>query len=623
MCGILGFASVRGGVDRDWLQNGLHAMKHRGPDDSGIWCSNDGLVGLGHVRLSIVDLSSLGHQPMLDKESGLAIVFNGEIYNFKKLRRELELKGYTFRSGTDTEVILVAYREWGRDCIHRFVGMFAFAIYDSRLKQLFLARDRVGEKPLYYSLEDGVFRFSSELKGLFADRSFVRRVDLGSLDCYLGTGYAPPQSCLVKAVKKLPPAHQLVFDLETGRGVPQRYWQVPEEKQFPNSETYDERMLVDELEGLLGDAITNQVIADVPVGVLLSGGLDSSLVTTLASRATSRITAFTVRFPSFLKFDETSYARLIAKHAGVCHVELNAGDVDPSIMFQLARIFDEPVVDSSMIPTYLICTEVRKECTVVLGGDGGDELFGGYPHYQRILWLKKYMSWFPSQGKSWIAKRGGQILPVGFKGRNWLQGLDTNLDFSVPQVTCCLDVSSRALLFADVEQWGPVSEEIWRQRVPKESDLLRRAMRMDFENYLPEDLLVKIDRASMANSLEMRSPLLDHRLVEFAFGSVPSHRKIDKRGRKLLLKELGHRILPKQFDYARKQGFSIPLNAWLTNGKWKSFFREVLFDADQHYFNRNAVAKLFEGQDRGRGNAERLFALVLFELWRREYKIAL
>jgi asparagine synthase (glutamine-hydrolysing) len=623
MCGIVGIASRTSVIDRVWLIAGRDLLRHRGPDDLGEWWSSDGGVGLGHRRLAVIDLSPAGHQPMQDVSGELCIVYNGEIYNFADLRRELADRGHAFRSHSDTEVILAAYREWGMDCLSRLIGMFAFALYDGRQRQLFMARDRAGEKPLFYALSNGTLRFASELKALMADPTLARRIDPEALDCYLAMGFVPGERCMLQGVKKLPPAHALLFDLEGGQSRLWRYWQLPELDGAASGGQVAEADLLDELEVLLEDAVRRQLVSDVPIGVLLSGGVDSSLVTALAVRATPKLKTFTIGFPSFGGHDETEHARLIAQHFDTEHAELEASESSVELLPLLARQFDEPLVDSSMIPTYLVSRLIREHCTVALGGDGGDELFAGYPHYNRLLWLQQKFGRIPLNARISVAKLAEALLPVGFKGGNWIQALQVDLQLGLPLVASFFDRRTRRCLMAGQGNWDLAAESIREQRIPHTADLLQRATRMDFENYLAEDLLVKVDRASMLNSLEVRAPLLDYRLIEFAFRKVPSQLKATATSRKLLLKKLTARLLPPEFDRHRKQGFSIPLASWLQSGSWRSFFRDVLLGSASPLFSRKVVSSLLGGQAKGRANSERLFALVMFELWRREYRVSI
>jgi asparagine synthase (glutamine-hydrolysing) len=621
MCGIVGVASPTPVEDREWLAAGRDTMSHRGPDDAGEWWSDDRRVGFGHRRLSILDLSPGGHQPMQDAGGTLTIVFNGEIYNHGELRAELQAAGHAFHTQSDTEVVLAAYRAWGADCLARLNGMFAIALHDRARGTVLLARDRAGEKPLFYTMVDGALRFASELKALLADGALPRRVDRVALDCYLAGGFVPGDRCILDGVHKLPPAHAMLFDVRAGSARVWRYWTLPHPEVRGAGDAADPVALLDELESLLADAVRRQLVADVPVGVLLSGGMDSSLVTAMAVRAASRVKTFTVRFPGHARHDETAHARLVADHFGTDHLELDAGETTVELLPQLARQFDEPIVDSSMIPTFLVSRLTRAHCTVALGGDGGDELFGGYEHYSRLLWLHRRARRVPRPVRAAVGALSGRALPVGVRGRNWLQALAADFDRGVPTIASYFDLATRRRLLRRHARWPLHAESVREARAATVGDLLDRATRVDFENYLAEDILVKVDRASMLASLEVRAPMLDHRIIEFAFGKVPSHLKATATGRKLLLRRLAQRVLPPAFDQQRKQGFSIPLASWLESGPWQRFFADVLLDEGQTTFDRDTVQGLLAGQARGRNNGERLFALVMFELWRREYGV--
>lgn len=622
MCGLVGVASSLTIADRTGLATGCNAITHRGPDDAGEWWSSDGRVGFAHRRLAIVDLSPAGHQPMLDEARGLAIIFNGEIYNFVELRAELAQRGYAFRSQSDTEVLLAAYGVWGIECLAHFNGMFAFALYDAHRQTVFLARDRAGEKPLFYHYASGTLRFASELKALLADGTLPRQVDPTALECYLAMGYVPGDRCMLQGFHKLPPAHAMQFSVVSGELGVWRYWQLPQQFECEK----DECELVDDLERLLEDSVRRQLVADVPVGVLLSGGVDSSLTTAMAVRATDKVRTFTVRFPGFGNYDETEHARLIARHFGTEHIELDAEAAGVDLLPLLARQFDEPTVDSSMIPTYLLSKLVRQHCTVALGGDGGDELFGGYGHYSQMLWMESKISCVPFPVRKQLAEAAG-LLPLGFKGRSRIQSYGAYFLSGVPLGANFFDVASRGALLSQgllATRPNRVSpESIWQERASQSGDLLQRATRADFENYLAEDILVKVDRASMLNSLEIRAPWLDLPLIEFAFAKVPSRLKTTQTHRKILPKLLAKRLLPESFDLKRKQGFSIPLAAWLQRKEWSGFFKDVLLSSNGEFFDKKFVGRLLAGQERGRSNSERLFSLVLFELWRHEYQVSL
>jgi len=625
MCGLVGIAATQHIENTGWLASGASTLAHRGPDDRGEWWSPNGRVGLAHCRLAIIDLSDHAHQPMQDTSENYTVVFNGEIYNYRELRRELVAYGYQFYTQSDTEVLLIAYRHWGYDCIKHLNGMFAFALYDRPCQRLFIARDRAGEKPLFYSLNKGELRFASELKALLIDSSMPRQIDPTGLDCYLAMGFVPGDHCILQGYKKLPPAHCLSFDLNSGEITLWSTWSLPP---LHDSVSESEPLLSDlvsELEQLLEASVARQMTADVPVGVLLSGGLDSSLITAMAARHSDKVKTFTIGFPGHGKMDETEHARLIAKHFNTDHVELMAEPGTADLIPMLAKQFDEPVSDSSMIPTFLVSRLVREHCTVALGGDGGDELFGGYDHYSRYLWMQKKLSFVPHWVRRLVASTSHNLLPVGARGRTYLQDLGVNFDSGLPEyITGFFDAPTRLSLLRNTGLTPEIasSSNVFAQRIPEEADLIQRATRMDFANYLADDLLVKVDRASMLNSLEIRAPMLDRELIEFAFGSVPSQAKVLNGNKKILLKKLASKVLPPEFDQSRKQGFSIPLGDWLSRGPFRDLFYDVLL-SQKCIFDRSTVKSLLKGQDKGRYNSERLFALVLFELWRDQYNVTL
>lgn len=620
MCGIVGSASITPQQSRDWLAIAAVEIRHRGPDAKGEWWSQCRKVGMAHRRLSIVDLSESASQPMHLKERGLTIVFNGEIYNHKVLRRELESIGYTFNTSSDTEVLLVSYAHWGMDCLEKLNGMFSFALFDATKNIVVIARDRSGEKPLFYTLKDGVLYFSSELKALVVNDEIAAIVDRDSLDCYLYMGYVPGDMCILKGFNKLKAGHALTFCLNTGALDISQYWSLP---------SYcDTKLSVDELEHelelLLTDAVKRQLIADVPVGILLSGGVDSSLVTALAASQINKVKTFNISFPGYANNDEAVHARNVASHFGTDHIELSASSSSVDQLPLLVKQFDEPMADTSMFPTWLVCGLVKNYCKVALGGDGGDELFGGYSHYSRLLAMRKLQSRIPQSIRGQLSSIVKSIMPVGMRGRNYVDSFGIDLDRELPLIVSFFDFNLRQQLMSDIEgyQRSLVAEKLFKSRLPNQSDLIQRATRVDFENYLAEDILVKIDRVSMMHSLEMRAPLLDYKVVEFAFGKVPSALKANQHERKILLKRVAKKYLPANFELNRKQGFSIPLRDWLIAGPYRELFWDVLLNKNC-VFNRSAVEKLLRNQDRGYNNGERLFSLVLFELWRKEYNVSM
>jgi len=387
MCGIVGQAFHEAQCNPEVLRVMRDSMAHRGPDHAGEWYSPDFRIGLAHRRLAIIDLSPRGQQPMHDGSGKLVIVFNGEIYNFLDLRKRLEKMGHSFRSNSDTEVILEAYREWGTDCLREINGMFAFCIYDDHKGIFFLARDRAGEKPLYYRYSDKQFSFASELKAIMADPGTPRKLNLEALNFYLAYGYVPCPMSILHGVEKLPQAHAMIYDIPKGTLRRWKYWDLPETVVNNNVSIED---LCSEFKSLLQDSIRRQMVSDVPLGVLLSGGCDSSLVTALASEVSRKpLRTFTVTFPGHKEYDEASFARIVADHFGTEHVEIVVDETSVGQVEELATQFDEPLADHAIIPTYLISRAIRQHATVALSGDGGDELFGGYPHYASVLRLER------------------------------------------------------------------------------------------------------------------------------------------------------------------------------------------------------------------------------------------
>ena len=619
MCGIVGVASSRGERVPELVRM-RDALTHRGPDDGGEWASADHRVALAHRRLSIIDLSAAGHQPMLDESGGIALTFNGEIYNFQDLRDELHAAGHRFRSASDTEVIIESYRRWGIDCVRRFNGMFAFGLYDAAEQRIMLARDRAGEKPLFYTHANGTLRFASELKAFMADPSFARELDPEAFDCYLAYGYVPKDRCILRGVRKLPQGHVLVYDVARDVCRTDAYWRLPS----PPSGSPPAGQLVDELEQLLLDAVRRQLVADVPVGILLSGGIDSSLITAMAARAaTRRVKTFTVSFPGHGSYDEGPFARMVADHFGTDHAELVGEAPGVDLLPVLARQYDEPIADSSIVPTYLVSRLIRQHATVALGGDGGDELFGGYPHYSWVQWQGRVRGLVPRPLRRAAAAFAGAAVPVGVRGRNYIIGATEDAGHGIAHVNVYFDRWTRRRLLAGPPNRIPqVAERVRTNGFGAGHSLLRRAAEADFTTTMCDGYLVKVDRASMLNSLEIRAPWLDYRLIEFAFGRVPDHLRATAQQRKILPRMLARKLLPPALDLKRKQGFSIPLATWLT-GSWGTFVEDVLREADPGLFDQRAIQALLAGQRKGRANAARLFCLTMFELWRREYRIVL
>lgn len=582
----------------------------RGPDDSGVWVSSDGRVGLGHRRLAILDLSAAGHQPMLGDSNRLAIVFNGEVYNFTVLRSELEKLGYQFRSGSDTEVVLAAYQEWGEHCVSRFNGMFALAIYDQGDNEtgpsLFFARDRAGKKPFYYLHQGKHFQFASELKAIDGGSG----LDTEALNYYLALGYVPGELCLAKGVKKLPAAHAARLDLNTAKLRVWKYWSLPENTATGHEHGDD---LANDVESLLMDSVKLRLASDVPLGVLLSGGLDSSLVVAAAARQLSQpVKTFTISLPG-TRYDEAPFAERVADYYATDHHVLEVSKPSIDFLDELGSFVDEPIADSSLIPAFMVSKLTRKHVTVVLGGDGGDELFGGYTDYPTSLADQRRFGWLPTP----VLKAAGRLagrLPAGVKGRNRLGSLQGGPLQQMIWGSPYFDVALRRRIFtpSQLQELGTELDapERWLLRLfQKGRDPVDSMTRTHFGSILPDDFLVKVDRASMANSLEMRSPFLDYRLVEYAFARIPSNWKVQGAETRRIQRILAKRLLPPDLDTNRKQGFSIPMDAWLRQDGCRRVEDAIEYLPES--IARKEVHNLIAGQMRGRANGSRLFALIM------------
>jgi asparagine synthase (glutamine-hydrolysing) len=616
MCGIIGAISSKKLIDRAELQRAADAIKHRGPDAEGIWFSDDGCIGLAHRRLSVIDLQASANQPMISEDKSAVIVFNGEIYNFLFLKQQLTTAGIQFKTNSDTEVLLAAYQYWGKACVEKLDGMFAFAIMDLKRKELFLARDRAGEKPLYFVHKGNHFLFASEVKSLFSFSSFQKKINFPSLEYAMMFGYIPSGKSIFEDVCKLLPGEYASYHTESGELIRQQYWRM---KYHPQAKYKNEEEWIHECEYLLEKSVKQQLFADVPVGILLSGGIDSSLITALASRSSNKLKTFTVTFPGEGKFDETKYARSIANHFSTQHHEIVSDDITPTILPKLAAQFDEPMFDSSAIPAYYVTKVVRKHCTVALGGDGADEVFGGYKSNIQALRFSKYAGLLKLTGIQNLSKYLLHHLSEGYKGKYLLSYLSADYQDGVPMMGNYFGSDSISILLGRDLTSDISGYQLRKSQIASNTDLLFRCMMLDFEQYLPEDILVKMDRTSMINSLEIRSPFLSLAILSFS-ASIPNELKADKHSSKILLRKLAKKILPKEFDLNRKQGFSIPLKKWLHEKEWNSFFKEILLDQGCT-MDTKLIQRLFTDHASGRSNNERLYALVMLELWRKHYDI--
>lgn len=561
---------------------------------------------------------------MADDTGQVRITFNGEIYNFQEVARELETKGYRFKSRTDTEVILYAYREWDTDCLRKFNGMFAFAVYDDRKKVLFLARDRVGKKPLYYIHRGGEFLFASEIKALALEPGFDREINLDALSYFLTYGYIPGEMCIFSGVRKLPSAHALTYSLDTGEIKRWRYWQVPPEDTGAGT---NEDQVLEELEALLEDSVRLRMISDVPLGVFLSGGVDSSLVTALMAKISDRpVKTFSVGFED-QAFNELPHARIVADHFRTEHTEILVKPDFFNILPKLCVMYDEPFADNSMIPTYYVSRETRKYVTVALAGDGGDELFGGYTTYLAGKGIEALTGVLPRCVRSSLAA-AGRRLPEKWRWKRHLErlsldGMETFLEMAGHPYFHSgykAQVLSRDIIdLLGARLYMPETQRLAALRSENRT-LVNNLEYHDFMTYLPDDILVKVDRASMLNSLEVRAPLLDYRIAELALGRIPPALKIRGTNKKYLLKKMAAKLLPPRLNIHRKQGFAVPVSRWF-RGPLYAKARETLLGRDSRFLDRNAVARLLDEHRDGVDHGGRLFVLMVFMLWAQTYDL--
>ena len=552
MCGIAGYVVAPGGTPPDTrIGEAMNdVIRHRGPDDGGVYC--DGRALLGMRRLSIIDLHS-GHQPIGNADGSVQLVFNGEIYNYRELRAELIARGHGFRTQSDSEVIVQAYEAWGEACFERLHGMFAIALWDTRNQTLLLARDRFGEKPLYVARQDGRLLFASELKSLLQVPGFRANVDREALRGYIAFGYVPSPRSIFDDVTKLAPGHYLRY--RDGQATTHRYYKLS----FEPKTTLNEAEAQEELARLLDQAVASRLVSDVPFGAFLSGGLDSSVVVALMARNMSQpVKTFSIGFRE-AAFNELDDARLVARHIGTEHHELMVEPDAVALLNTLVWHLDEPFADASALPTYLVAKLAREHVKMALSGDAGDETFAGYSRYQRYLNLHRLGAAKPLAAA--VASTAGHVLTGSHRRR--LLRIAESLRLPFPDnylsvVALTRAERAQALLGEPGSHYGNLAAA-YADDLPREP--LDRIVAIDFGSYLADDILVKVDRMTMANSLESRAPLLDHRLVDFA-ASLPAHMRIRGGRGKHLLRTTAARWLPPETLVKRKQGFGVPLADW-------------------------------------------------------------
>lgn len=614
MCGICGYYSKRK-IDSSELRKMNDTMYHRGPNDAGIWeeCSEHYAIGLAQRRLSILDLSELGHQPMLSENRKIAIVYNGEIYNYRELRSELIEKGYSFQSECDTEVFLAAYQEWGCECFQRLNGMFAAAIYDKAEEKLVLVRDRLGKKPLYYYKKNNDFVFASELKPIMKFPRFSKQIDKKMIGKLLCNKYIEAPFSIFQNTYKLLPGTYVVYENGTVRT--EYYWNILKQKELAEKALFhDEKQMLVEMEKLLSDAVSKRLISDVPVGTFLSGGIDSALVTAITQKVSEQpVQSFSIGFYEKER-NEAEYAAQIAKHIGTRHRELYIGEKEILEMLdELPRYYDEPFSDSSELPTMLVSKLASKDITVALTGDGGDELFCGYKMYD---WT------YIAQKADWI----GTVI-------DYIPGMEHLAEKFSPEIRAFLHNRSedfKTQLFVDVMReeaekllGNPCAHiKFEQEKKLKFANWQERRMLLDMMTYLPDEVLAKTDRASMKYSLEVRCPLLDYRFVEQSF-RIPQSLKYCKRDKKYILKQLTYQYVPKDLLDRPKMGFGVPLRKWL---------RTVLKEDICRYADKNilriqdifvpeAVEQLIWKQQKSDKimYSSMLWSFYMFQLWYQMY----
>lgn len=621
MCRITGFwdFDATGYNLEETAEKMNNTLYHGGPDDGGIFVDQQAGLAIGNRRLAIIDLSPQGHQPMFSENRSKAIVFNGEIYNFAEIKEQLLKLGHKFRSHSDTEVILAAFEEWKINCVEKFRGMFAIAIWDKLNQKLLLIRDRVGVKPLYYYWHDGLFMFASETRAFLLHPKFKKAVNYQGVAAYLKFGYLPHPLSIWQNVSKLSPGAFLEIDKNKNIKI-EKYWKLSDfVKKQTLQQNLDEDEVTSELEKRLLDSFKLRMVADVPVGVFLSGGIDSSIVAALLQKDSKvPLKTFTVGFKE-KKYNEAGYSRKIANYLGTDHTEVFCDEKDAlEIVPKLAEIYDEPFGDSSAVPTFLVCKMAREKVKVALSGDGGDEFFAGYDKYWKYANLPIYKPYFRAPNALVNFVINNNLTKNRLSKTLRMLKINNIFDkFNLTSTAFFNEEIKRMLKIDDVEFLNKVGVD---QSIDKEFyqlDVVSQWMYHDAFEYLPEDILAKVDRASMHNALETREPLLDQTILEF-ISALPRQMKSDSSGGKYILKKVLEKYLPREYWDRPKQGFSIPMNKWLTTD-----LKEIV----EYYFSKEMINKHgifdFDSLDEikkyfykyPKRNAFRIWYLLVFQMW--------
>lgn len=624
MCGIAGFISKEVDVPQAERENLLDKMcqviTHRGPDEQGT--TVEGRAALGMRRLSIIDLKG-GQQPIYSQDGSKFIVFNGEIYNYRELKKELESLGYKFKTNSDTETIIHAYDEFGADCVHRLRGMFAFAIWDKKDESLFIARDRVGKKPLFYSvLPNGNFVFGSELKSLLTHGEVSKEVDHSALDAYLTFGYVPEEFCIFRGVEKLAPGHFLTF--KNGKIKTEQFWDF---KYDEVSEVKSEEEYAIELREKIKDAVKVRLISEVPLGAFLSGGVDSSAIVGLMSEILDKpVKTFSIGFNEDT-FSELKYARITAKQFNTEHHEFIVTPDLVETIDELVWHFDEPFSDPSSMPTYMVSKMARDYVTVVLSGDGGDELFAGYTRYL-IDKKRSGLSSLPKALRKGLMQPISEALPSGTRGKNFLYNTSLDsIDRYIDSVSQFGQLWKKSLYTSEFKaklNGSQNAEAIYQQIANSVStgNPIDKLLYLDSKTYLPSDILTKVDRMSMATSLEARVPLLDQKLIDYVTQKIPTSLKLKGDVTKYIFKKSLEGLVPKEILYREKQGFGVPIGEWI-NSQLKEQIQDTLVEKrslERGYFEQKYIKILLDEHSKGRrDHAHSLWVLWMLELWHRRF----
>jgi asparagine synthase (glutamine-hydrolysing) len=629
MCGISGILNWSQPPTQETLQNMAQKLAHRGPDAGGFFIENP--IGLAHRRLSVIDLDITANQPMQDESGNYHIIFNGEIYNFKALQKDLEATGSRFHTESDTEVLLESYKKWGTGCLERLNGMFAFAIWDRPSRRLFLARDRLGKKPLFYfSLPQGGLVFASELKALLTHPAAPRDKDMNAVSQYLSLGYVPGTTCIISGIKKLPPGHFLIT--EKGKSLaPISYWDLKasflKKRKFRSTAE-----VLEEFQNLFQDAVQARLISDVPLGAFLSGGIDSSAIVSAMTQI--RPSPLPQTFSMGFKEETYSELEMARKVAGLLKVDHQDKILNFDLLPELSEIAyfaDEPFADTSLIPMFSLAEFARQHVTVCLSGDGGDEILGGYETYIADK-LCQSTKWLPSRAREGLLALTNSFWPVSFgkvsldyKIRKFLEGHSSDVDRAHASWRILFSEEEKKELWAHPleNQLGnrdPLEPFLKYAREVQECHYLDRAMYVDLKTWLPDDILVKVDRSTMAHGLEARAPFLDYRLVEFA-ASLPVSLKIRGLQKKYLLKQAFKKHLSSEVLHQKKRGFNAPVSHWITS-LIKPYYEDMI-DSGNPLFGavlcRKTIQSLYERHNRKiQDHGLQLFALIMLHLWNKQ-----